>query len=93
MQTEVFGIDFSGDANKWKPSCTNSNVWVARGALRDGELHVANLVRIQDLPGPEEPFLRLSRLLSTNARRMQPSMRRSPFHMRGHLMRKRSGSG
>ena len=65
MPTEVLGIDFSGDVTRWKPGCRKSNVWIATGTLRNGELRIANLVRAQDLRGPREPFLRLSQTLNT----------------------------
>jgi Protein of unknown function (DUF429) len=59
----LIGIDFSGDAMRWRASCGASNVWLATGFLRGGEIHVASLTTIQQLPGSGEPFSRLCQFL------------------------------
>src|SRR5579862_1523824 len=61
------GIDFSGNLDMWTPGCRRSNVWVAdirKSKLRDDSFHLADLRRIQQLPGADAPFFRLAQLLS-----------------------------
>ncbi len=61
------GIDFSGDVKMWTPGCRRSNVWVAEiriSELGDNFFNLADLRHVQDLPGAEPPFFRLTRLLS-----------------------------
>ena len=61
------GIDFSGDIKMWTAGCGRSNVWVAeiyRQEHSDNFFRLADLKRIQQLPGSEHPFLRLARFLA-----------------------------
>ena len=61
------GVDFSGDAGKWSPGCSKSNVWVAEGTVNDeGKRLLLELRRVQALPGTDPPFQRLSRYLCEN---------------------------
>jgi hypothetical protein len=57
------GIDFSGDHLKWRSRCRTSNVWIAdvRSDRRGLVLH--DVRRVQQLPGPGDPFDRLAALL------------------------------
>lgn len=54
------GIDFSGNAVKWRAGCKKSNVWIAevddRGKSRPW---LARLFRVQELDGDGTPFQRL----------------------------------
>jgi hypothetical protein len=57
------GIDFSGSTPQWRQTRAASAVWIAQvAATRDG-LALADIRRVQDLPGDEAPFARLVRFL------------------------------
>lgn len=58
------GIDFSGNAHSWTPGRSRSNVWIATLAADEGRLIVADLRRVQEIPGDGHPFVRLARLLA-----------------------------
>ena len=61
------GIDFSGNFKMWKPGCRRSNVWIAdirKSPRQDNFFCIADLKRLQQLPGTEAPFSKLVRLLS-----------------------------
>jgi hypothetical protein len=60
------GIDFSGDAAMWRAGCRGSNVWIATAEprARSPKLRLADLRRVQDLPGEGAPFERLAALLA-----------------------------
>lgn len=61
------GIDFSGSAAMWSPGCGRSNVWIATVARRRGApggLALADLRRVQALPGDGHPLDRLAALLA-----------------------------
>lgn len=58
------GIDFSGDAEKWRPGCTRSNVWIAEVVESNHGLHLQSLRQVQSLDGDGIPFSRLARLLA-----------------------------
>ena len=53
------GIDFSGDVEKWKATCRNSNVWIAELQADGRKDRLSSLRRVQELPGKEPPFERL----------------------------------
>ena len=57
------GIDFSGSAPQWRQTRSASAVWIARIAATQGGLSLADLRRVQDLPGDDLPFARLVRFL------------------------------
>lgn len=61
------GIDFSGNIKMWTAGCGRSNVWIAqicRSSRAQNFFCLADLKRIQQLPGSEPPFLRLARFLA-----------------------------
>jgi len=57
--SRFLGIDFSGNHNMWTPRCRRSNIWVATIVEKDG-LCLDGLRRMQELPGAEHPFTRLT---------------------------------
>jgi hypothetical protein len=57
------GIDFSGNHLMWRPGRNHSNVWIARLVERSEELELVDLRRVQQIPGDDPPFLRLTNLL------------------------------
>jgi hypothetical protein len=65
------GIDFSGDADMWSAGCRRSNVWIATAEARGGgtRLALADLRRVQELPGDGPPFERLAALLARGEHR------------------------
>ena len=63
-QRLVHGIDFSGDVQKWTPGCGRSNVWVATAEWDANRLELIALRCVQELPGEDHPFSRLTRLLA-----------------------------
>jgi hypothetical protein len=56
------GVDFSGDHAQWRASRRKSNVWIAEIGEHAGGLFLADLDRVQALPGTEGelPFARLA---------------------------------
>lgn len=58
------GIDFSGNAAKWRARCTTSNVWIATVTESGDRLGLTDLRRVQDLAGSIDPFGRLAALLA-----------------------------
>jgi len=64
QRVELIGVDFSGNADQWRPTVSRPNVWVAFGISGAETLKVSGLVPVQDLPGPEAPFLKLRRLFA-----------------------------
>lgn len=62
--TRLFGIDFSGNHESWKPNKATSNVWIASGGLSGASIELHGLARVQQLPGDGHPFARLSRFLN-----------------------------
>lgn len=51
----------------WRQRCTRSNVWVAEIASSDSGVRLADLRRVQELPGEGQPFDRLTRVLRTGS--------------------------
>jgi hypothetical protein len=62
---KVYGIDFSGDHNKWSAGCTKSNIWVAAGIQQASTIRLERLTPVQALPGKAPPFDRLSAWLNS----------------------------
>ena len=60
LDRKLFGIDFSGNADKWTSGCTRSNVWLAEGRQCGPGVRVERLVRVQNLEGSAHPFDKLS---------------------------------
>ena len=63
-RSRFYGVDFSGDANKWKSGCRTSNVWVAEAAREGGSVRLVGLCPVQELQGTGNPFARLTALLN-----------------------------
>lgn len=59
-EARFLGIDFSGAAAPWRPACARPTVWIAS---IDGP-RLVELLPVQRLPGPGEPFDRLVALLA-----------------------------
>lgn len=59
------GIDFSGDHKRWRPGCTRSNIYIAWVEEHANRLSLRDLKRVQELPGTQHPFNRLTELLAT----------------------------
>lgn len=88
------GIDFSGDAARWRPGTARTNVWIAG---LDGEAsrpRLAAVRPVQALPGVGAPFARLAARLRQGAFRVAAidapfSIPRAflPEGGRGHLLR------
>jgi hypothetical protein len=62
-QARWLGIDFSGDVDKWSPTCGASNVWVAELILDRDLPRLNSLRRVQEIEGQGTPFERLCGLL------------------------------
>jgi hypothetical protein len=58
-KARFLGVDFSGGAAPWRERCRRPTVWIAS---LEG-LRLAELLPVQDLPGRDAPFTRLTRLL------------------------------
>jgi len=58
-EARFLGVDFSGGAGPWRERCRRPTVWIA--SLEGPRL--AELLPVQDLPGKDPPFARLTRLL------------------------------
>jgi len=58
------GIDFSGDQRQWNPNVQSSNVWIATIEAKGEVMNLADLQRVQQLPGPNRPFARLAAWLA-----------------------------
>jgi hypothetical protein len=58
------GIDFSGDRTQWNPNVQASNIWIATIEERGATRTLANLQRVQQLPGGARPFARLAAWLA-----------------------------
>lgn len=58
------GIDFSGDATKWGPGVSRSNVWIAEVRPARAGLTLTDVRPVQALLGTEHPFRRLAALLA-----------------------------
>ena len=56
------GIDFSGDHNRWRAK-RDSNIYIARVSIQQGQRFLSSLQTVQELPGEGEPFQRLVSLL------------------------------
>jgi hypothetical protein len=66
MQPDLLvGVDFSGDVGRWRASSRRPSVWIATGHTNEKGLHCTGLCAVQQLPGTEHPFNRLSRFLAT----------------------------
>ncbi len=59
-EARYLGIDFSGAAAPWRPACAHPTVWIAS---IDGP-RLVELLPVQRLPGPGDPFDRLVALLA-----------------------------
>ena len=64
VQQLVHGIDFSGNVKMWTPGCGRSNVWIATAEWDANRLALVELRRVQELPGKDHPFSRLTHLLA-----------------------------
>ena len=60
----LVGVDFSGDVGRWRASSRRPSVWIATGHTNEKGLHCTGLCAVQQLPGTEHPFNRLSRFLA-----------------------------
>jgi len=58
-EARFLGIDFSGGAAPWRPTCSRPSVWIA---VLEGP-RLVSLTPVQDLPGEGGPFERLANLL------------------------------
>ena len=63
------GIDFSGDAQQWKPGRHGGNIWVATLTGPEDNFILTDLRRIQELLGTGLPFHNLGTLLAQGAYR------------------------
>jgi hypothetical protein len=59
---ELIGVDFSGNAEQWRPQVSRPNVWVAFATSGAETVELSGLLPVQDLPGTESPFPRLQRV-------------------------------
>jgi hypothetical protein len=64
MATRWLGIDFSGNATKWRPGCATSNVWVAEVHGGPGRHSLQALARVQHFARDAVPFEGLCQALS-----------------------------
>lgn len=60
----LIGVDFSGDVTRWRPRCSQSNVWIAVATSLPSKVRVTALVPVQELDGSGQPFDRLSDFLN-----------------------------
>lgn len=57
------GIDFSGNAEKWGPGVSKSNVWIAELVRYADSYRLVDVRTVQQLPGAGHPFARLASIL------------------------------
>jgi uncharacterized protein DUF429 len=62
--SKYLGVDFSGNQQMWNANVRGSNVWVAEVEDHGADLNLVRLQRVQQLPGPGNPFARLVSHLS-----------------------------